>query len=72
MSKYTGLDKISRINHILIETYNGCRILECISHDDPQVNAGILVMHRGWLVDEQLGTVENARRVADQFMMEDQ
>lgn len=67
MSKYGGLDKIKTDGLSLIETHNGKKIYECKDNDHPSVCKGILVVSRGYLIDEQLGSIENARDVADRF-----
>lgn len=67
MSIYNGLDKISTKGLKLIEKYRGKKIYEA-EDGHPEVNAGLLVVSSGYLVDEQLRNIEVAHQTIDHFL----
>ena len=62
MSKYSGLDKVDLEGLSLIEKYSGCKIY---TNDD-----GYVIVKRGYEIDQQLNTIEDARAVADHFNLD--
>jgi hypothetical protein len=60
MSKYAGLDKVDLDKLTHIENYSGGKIYQ---HETD----GFFAVKRGYLVDEQLTTLEDARGVIDHF-----